>query len=104
MNFNVREEIIKILQKCGFTQYSISECENEKGIIQPIPYDIKYEKGQTWYDLLVELKDILVNGLSFSTIKNDFKEKGFANMLFLTTFRNLSFIKMEVLPLLKGLF
>lgn len=56
---NVREEIIKILQKCGFTQYFISECENEKGIIQPIPYDIKYEKGQTWYDLLVELKDIL---------------------------------------------
>ena len=45
------------------------------------------------------LKDILINGLSFSTIKNDFKEKGFANMLFLTTFRNLSFIKMEVLPL-----
>ena len=45
------------------------------------------------------LKNILINGLSFSSAKNDFKEKGFANMLFMTTFRNLSFIKTEVLPL-----
>ena len=45
------------------------------------------------------LKNILINGLSFSSVKNDFKEKGFANMLFMTTFRNLSFIKFEVLPL-----
>ena len=42
------------------------------------------------------LKNILINGLSFSSAKNDFKEKGFANMLFMTTFRNLSFIKTEV--------
>ena len=50
-------------------------------------------------DYVEVLKNILLNDLSFSTIKNDFKEKGFANMLFMTAFRNLSFIKYEVLPL-----
>ncbi|MBQ2884242.1 MAG: RsmB/NOP family class I SAM-dependent RNA methyltransferase [Alphaproteobacteria bacterium] len=45
------------------------------------------------------LKNILHDGLSFSAVKNEFKEKSFANMLFMTAFRNLTFIKTEVLPL-----
>ncbi len=46
------------------------------------------------------LEDVLINGQSFSTIKNelDDNEKGFVNMLFMTCFRNLEFIKSEVLP------
>ena len=44
------------------------------------------------------LKDILINGVSFSVIKNDFEDKNFANMLFMTTFRQLHFIKTEIMP------
>lgn len=46
------------------------------------------------------LKNILNGDTSFSIIKNTFSdnEKGFANMLFMTTFRQLAFIKTEVLP------
>lgn len=44
-------------------------------------------------------KSILNNGASFSIIKNDItdKDKGFINMLFMTTLRQLTFIKTEVL-------
>lgn len=47
------------------------------------------------------LKDILKNGVSLGTIKDQIKEdeKAFFNMLFMTTFRQLAFIKEEVLPL-----
>lgn len=46
------------------------------------------------------LKSILEENASFSIIKNAIsdKEKGFFNMLFMTTFRQLTFIKTEVLP------
>lgn len=48
----------------------------------------------------VFLQEILKGDASFSLIKNALsdKEKGFANMLFMTTLRQLSFIKTEVLP------
>ena len=47
------------------------------------------------------LKDILSEASSFSSIKNDIddKNKAFFNMLFMTTFRQLTFVKEEVLPL-----
>lgn len=47
------------------------------------------------------LKDILLDKQSFSIIKNNVNEndRAFFNMLFMTTFRNLAFIKDEVLPL-----
>ncbi|MBQ8750341.1 MAG: methyltransferase domain-containing protein [Alphaproteobacteria bacterium] len=47
------------------------------------------------------LKDILSEASSFSSIKNDIddKNKAFFNMLFMTTFRQLTFIKEEILPL-----
>lgn len=43
---------------------------------------------------------ILKEGIPFSIIKNDIKEdnKAFANMLFMTAFRQLHFIRTEVLP------
>ncbi len=46
------------------------------------------------------LKSVLEENASFSIIKNTIsdKEKGFFNMLFMTTFRQLTFIKNEVLP------
>lgn len=46
------------------------------------------------------LEQILTNDISFSLFKNDLdeKEKGFVNMLFMTTFRQLTFIQTEVLP------
>ncbi|MCM1324532.1 MAG: RsmB/NOP family class I SAM-dependent RNA methyltransferase [Acetobacter sp.] len=47
------------------------------------------------------LKDILNKQVSFNVIKNEIErnDRGFMNMLFMTTFRQLTFIKTEVLPL-----
>lgn len=58
---NVREAIVDIIKKCGFTKYYVSECINEDGIIQPVPYDMQFEQGTTWYQILEELKNILPN-------------------------------------------
>ena len=46
------------------------------------------------------LRDILISDLSFSALKNEIQnnDKAFVNMLFLTTFRQLTFIKTEVMP------
>lgn len=44
------------------------------------------------------LKSILLGEVPFSVLKNEFKDKSFANMLFMTTFRQLNFIKCEVMP------
>lgn len=56
---NVRNVIIDILEKNNFKNYFVSECTNIDGEIQNVPYDMKFEQGSTWYDVLVELKDIL---------------------------------------------
>ena len=46
------------------------------------------------------LKNILSDGVSFSDVKSTVNEqnKSFFNMLLMTTFRQLTFIKTEVLP------
>ena len=46
------------------------------------------------------MKDILTSNISFSTLKNDInnEDKAFVNMLFMTAFRQLTFIQKEVMP------
>lgn len=56
---NVREVIIGILKQNGFDRYVVSECLNVDGYIQEVPYDMKFEQGSTWYDVLSELRNIL---------------------------------------------
>ena len=58
---NVRQTIISIIKKCGFNNYLVSECINEDGSIQNVPYDMKFQQGSTWYNILLELKNILPN-------------------------------------------
>ena len=52
------------------------------------------------FDYVAILEDILINSISFSDIKNKItaEQRHFCNMLFLTLFRQLTFIKKEVLP------
>lgn len=56
---NVREVIISILEDNGFNNYYVSQCLNIDGETQNVPYDMKFEQGTTWYDILNELKNIL---------------------------------------------
>lgn len=56
---NVRSVIIDILEKNNFKNYFVSECKNTDGEIQDVPYDMKFDQGSTWYDVLEELKNIL---------------------------------------------
>ena len=56
---NVREVIIDILLQNNFKNYFVSECLNIDGSIQDVPYDMKFEQGSTWYNVLSELKNIL---------------------------------------------
>ncbi len=52
------------------------------------------------FDYVAILEDILIKGVSFSDIKNkiDIEQRPFCNMLFLTLFRQLTFIKKDILP------
>ena len=56
---NVREAIIATLALAGFTRYVVSECINEDGSIQEVPYDLTVKQGSTVWDLLKLLRDIL---------------------------------------------
>ena len=56
---NVRQAIIATLALAGFNQYVVSECLNEDGTIQEVPYDLKVQQGSTVWDLLKLLRDIL---------------------------------------------
>ena len=56
---NVREAIIATLALAGFTNYIVSECVNEDGVIQEVPYDLTVKQGSTVWDLLKLLRDIL---------------------------------------------
>lgn len=56
---NVREVIIGILETNGFTRYVVSECQNVDGYIQPVPYDMEFGQGSTWYDVLCKVRNIL---------------------------------------------
>ena len=58
---NVREAIIDIVRRCGFNEYYVSECLNSDGVIQEVPYDMKFEQGVTWYEVLDKLRNILPN-------------------------------------------
>jgi hypothetical protein len=58
---NVRNAIIAVLKENGFNNYYVSECLNEDGSIQNVPYDMKFEQGSTWYNILNELRNILPN-------------------------------------------
>ncbi len=61
MGNNIREVIIAILAENGFKKYVVSECYNTNGDIQEVPYDMEYEMGSSWYDMLSGLRDILPN-------------------------------------------
>lgn len=56
---NIREVIIGILKENGFNRYVVSECQNTDGAIQAVPYDMEFEQGSTWWDVLVALRNIL---------------------------------------------
>lgn len=58
---NVKDVIIAILKENGFNKYVVSECYNDNGDIQEVPYDMEYEMGSSWYDILSGLRDILPN-------------------------------------------
>lgn len=56
---NVRNAIIATLQLAGFNNYIVSECINNDGTIQEVPYDLTVAQGATVWDLLKLLRDIL---------------------------------------------
>lgn len=58
---NVRDVIIAILGINGFNEYVVLECANSDGAIQPVPYDINFDAGATWWDVLESLQSILPN-------------------------------------------
>ena len=58
---NVHDVIITILTVNGFNEYVVTECENSDGSIQPVPYDMNFDVGSTWWDVLEALQGILPN-------------------------------------------
>lgn len=56
---NIREVIISILKENGFNRYIVSECQNVDGAIQNVPYEMEFEQGSTWWDVLAALRNIL---------------------------------------------
>ena len=58
---NIRNAIISVLTECGFNNYYVSECINEDGSIQNVPYEMKFQQGTTWYNILDELRNIIPN-------------------------------------------
>lgn len=56
---NVRDVIIAILQSNDFSDYVVAECTDSIGNIQPVPYDMTYEAGATWWDVLDGLLQIM---------------------------------------------
>lgn len=58
---NVRQVITTIVTMNGFNEYVIEECRNSDGSIQPVPYDMEFDVGATWWDVLESLQSILPN-------------------------------------------
>lgn len=58
---SVREAIRAILTENGFTRYVLENCLNEDGSLQSVPYDMDFDVGGTWYDILSALVEILPN-------------------------------------------
>lgn len=70
---NVKNAIIAVLQECNFTKYYVSECMNVDGSIQEVPYDMKFNQGSTWYNVLTVLRDILPNYQIFFDVDGVFR-------------------------------
>lgn len=58
---NVRDVIIAILGVNGINEYVVDDCKNSDGSIQPVPYDMTFDIGSTWWDVLEALQSILPN-------------------------------------------
>ena len=58
---NVRDVIIAILGVNGINEYVVDDCKNSDGSIQPVPYDMTFDIGSTWWDVLESLQSILPN-------------------------------------------
>lgn len=58
---NVRDVIITILGVNGINEYVVDDCKNSDGSIQPVPYDMTFDVGSTWWDVLESLQSILPN-------------------------------------------
>ena len=58
---NVRDVIITILGVNGINEYVVDDCKNSDGSIQPVPYDMTFDIGSTWWDVLEALQSILPN-------------------------------------------
>lgn len=58
---NVRNVIITILGVNGINEYVVDDCKNSDGSIQPVPYDMNFDAGSTWWDVLEALQSILPN-------------------------------------------
>ena len=58
---NVRDVIITILGVNGINDYVVDDCKNSDGSIQPVPYDMNFDAGSTWWDVLEALQSILPN-------------------------------------------
>lgn len=70
---NVKNAIIAVLQECGFNSYYVSECLNVDGVIQDVPYDMKFNQGSTWYNVLTALRDILPSYQIFFDVDGVFR-------------------------------
>lgn len=70
---NVKNAIIAVLQECNFNKYYVSECVNVDGTIQEVPYDMKFNQGSTWYNVLTSLRDILPNYQIFFDVDGVFR-------------------------------
>lgn len=70
---NVRVAIIDIVKKCGFNSYYVSDCVNVDGVIQNVPYDMQFDQGTTWYDILSDLNEILPNYQIYFDINGIFR-------------------------------
>lgn len=58
---NVRNVIIAILKENKFEKYVVSECQNIDGAEQTIPYEMQFDQGSTWWDVLEKILNILPN-------------------------------------------
>lgn len=58
---NVRDVIIAILKENKFDKYVVSECQNTDGTVQSIPYEMQFDQGSTWWDVLEKILNILPN-------------------------------------------
>lgn len=56
---NVRDVMKAVMDENGLTKYVISECANVDGSIQEVPYDMNFDLGSTWYNILDTLRQIL---------------------------------------------